>query len=146
MYQLEDRLTVEPRSSGLPTTYSLLLCIMKYLSSLYGLRRTEFYTRHVSIARIYHSTQQRSSTPRKNCQGERSATSGPPSQSLSPLSVPFWTCRSTWRRAGINTLRCLVGCTSGDFSAMWLLQSYYPELGMSSTMVVSSKFLPPCNP
>ncbi|KGO72656.1 protein of unknown function DUF4396 [Penicillium italicum] len=66
----------------------------------------------------------------------------PPPQPLSTLSLPFWTCRSTWRRAGINTLRCLVGCTAGDFSALWILQTYYPEMGMSSIMALSSGLLP----
>ncbi|KZN84074.1 hypothetical protein EN45_111920 [Penicillium chrysogenum] len=61
----------------------------------------------------------------------------PPSQPLWALSFPFWTCRSTWKRAGINTLRCLVGCTAGDFSALWILQTYYPEMGMGSIMALS---------
>ncbi|CDM28579.1 Domain of unknown function DUF4396 [Penicillium roqueforti FM164] len=61
----------------------------------------------------------------------------PPLQPLPTLSLPFWTCRSTWKRAGINTLRCLVGCTTGDFSSLWILQTYYPEMGMSSAMALS---------
>ncbi|KUM65627.1 hypothetical protein ACN42_g1490 [Penicillium freii] len=64
-------------------------------------------------------------------------TKKPPTQPLPTLSLPFWTCRSTWKRAGINTLRCLVGCTAGDFSALWILQTYYPEMGMSSIMALS---------
>ncbi|RDW76871.1 DUF4396 domain-containing protein [Aspergillus mulundensis] len=56
---------------------------------------------------------------------------------LSPATHRFWTCRSTWRRAGINTLRCLLGCTVGDFSALWTLQTYFPELGMGAIMGVS---------
>ncbi|KAJ5418849.1 uncharacterized protein N7487_002399 [Penicillium crustosum] len=64
-------------------------------------------------------------------------TKKPPTQTLPALSLPFWACRSTWKRAGINTLRCLVGCTAGDFSALWILQTYYPEMGMSSIMALS---------
>ena len=67
-------------------------------------------------------------------------TKKPPTQTLPALSLPFWACRSTWKRAGINTLRCLVGCTAGDFSALWILQTYYPEMGMSSIMALSSGF------
>ncbi|ATY61993.1 hypothetical protein A9K55_008843 [Cordyceps militaris] len=48
--------------------------------------------------------------------------------------VGFWASRTTWRRASVNTLRCLVGCTTGDFSAMWLLQTHCPELGMPTIM------------
>lgn len=56
----------------------------------------------------------------------------------SPWQPQFWAHRSTWKRAGINTLRCLVGCTAGDFSTMWLLQTFYPELGMGPIMAASS--------
>lgn len=41
-------------------------------------------------------------------------------------------------RAGVNTFRCLIGCTLGDFSAMWLLQAYTPELGIATIMSISS--------
>ncbi|KAI1411738.1 hypothetical protein F5Y13DRAFT_54216 [Hypoxylon sp. FL1857] len=59
------------------------------------------------------------------------------SPSPSPSSLQFWTSMSTWRRAGVNTFRCLVGCTSGDFSAMWFLQMFYPELGVGPIMAVA---------
>ncbi|KAJ6091300.1 hypothetical protein N7467_003269 [Penicillium canescens] len=72
----------------------------------------------------------------KTCKSQSPITN-PSSTPLSTLRLPFWTCKSTWRRAGINTLRCLVGCTAGDFSALWILQTYYPELGMSSIMAMS---------
>ncbi|KAM3545493.1 hypothetical protein ARSEF1564_001655 [Beauveria bassiana] len=52
-------------------------------------------------------------------------------------SIGFWSSRATWHRASLNTLRCLVGCTTGDFSAMWLLQTHYPELGMPAIMGIS---------
>jgi hypothetical protein len=74
------------------------------------------------------------------CQNTKSS---PPASSLSTFSRAFWACRSTWRRAGINTLRCLIGCTVGDFSALWTLQSYYPELGMNTIMLASSASSPP---
>ncbi|KAJ5814294.1 uncharacterized protein N7503_001044 [Penicillium pulvis] len=60
-----------------------------------------------------------------------------PSSNIFILNRTFWSCRSTWKRARINTLRCLLGCTIGDFSAMWTLQSLYPELGMNTIMLVS---------
>ncbi|KAI0384489.1 hypothetical protein F5Y04DRAFT_248443 [Hypomontagnella monticulosa] len=52
-------------------------------------------------------------------------------------SLNFWSSIPTWRRAAVNTFRCLIGCTSGDFSAMWLLQLYYPELGIGSIMAIA---------
>lgn len=69
-----------------------------------------------------------------SCHGQKTAAT-------SLWQPQFWAHRSTWKRAGINTLRCLVGCTAGDFSAMWLLQTLYPELGMGTIMVASS--IPP---
>ncbi|KAL2219975.1 hypothetical protein M432DRAFT_631194 [Thermoascus aurantiacus ATCC 26904] len=59
------------------------------------------------------------------------------SSKTSPFSRSFWTCRHTWKRAAVNTARCLIGCTSGDFSSMWLLQTYRPELGMGMIMPMS---------
>ncbi|CAD0113552.1 unnamed protein product, partial [Aureobasidium uvarum] len=56
---------------------------------------------------------------------------------LSLFERVFWTCRGTWKRAGINTLRCLIGCTIGDFSALWALQTYAPDLGMGTIMALS---------
>lgn len=87
-------------------------------------------------ARACQSNQQSKS----NCQITNSSPSASP---LSTFSRAFWACRSTWKRAGINTLRCLIGCTVGDFSALWALQSYYPELGMNTIMLASSASLTP---
>lgn len=63
----------------------------------------------------------------------------PTKPQISLFERAFWTCRGTWKRAGINTFRCLVGCTVGDFSALWALQTYAPELGMGTIMGLSSK-------
>lgn len=71
-----------------------------------------------------------------------STTTGPP-QSQNHLTFKFWTTKSAWKRASINTLRCLVGCTLGDFSALWILQTYYPHLGMGLIMGASSTFSNP---
>jgi hypothetical protein len=65
-------------------------------------------------------------------------------QAYSLTDANFWTSRSAWRRAGVNTLRCLLGCTVGDFSTMWYLQRHCPDLGLGTIMGLSSKvhFLP----
>ncbi|KID93360.1 hypothetical protein MAJ_10676, partial [Metarhizium majus ARSEF 297] len=55
----------------------------------------------------------------------------------SPFALDFWASKPTWRRASVNTLRCLVGCTAGDFSAMWYLQASQPDLGMGAIMAIS---------
>lgn len=59
--------------------------------------------------------------------------------SPSVLSLAFWSSRHTWHRSAVNTARCLVGCTLGDFSALWYMQSAYPDLGMGVIMPVASK-------
>ncbi|KAL1858066.1 hypothetical protein VTK73DRAFT_7971 [Phialemonium thermophilum] len=55
----------------------------------------------------------------------------------SMATLEFWSSASTWRRAAVNTFRCLVGCTSGDFAAMWFLQAHYPGFGVASIMALS---------
>lgn len=63
----------------------------------------------------------------------------------SVLEHSFWACRHTWKRARINTLRCLVGCTVGDLSTFWALQTFLPEMGMGPMMALSSKISPSHN-
>ncbi|CAI4214468.1 unnamed protein product [Parascedosporium putredinis] len=61
-----------------------------------------------------------------------------PREIAAPMtSREFWSSTTAWKRASVNTLRCLVGCTMGDFTAMWFLQAFYPSLGMSAIMAVS---------
>src|SRR2546421_7572909 len=64
------------------------------------------------------------------------------SQSTFSSTLRFWSLRSAWRRAGVNTLRCLFGCTLGDFSTMWYLQAFYPDLRVGLVMALSSKNQP----
>ena len=61
---------------------------------------------------------------------------------ISSFSLPFWTSSPTWRRASVNTFRCLIGCTTGDFTSLWILQSFYPDLGMGVIMGASSMHPP----
>lgn len=78
-------------------------------------------------------------TSERDCRLYSSAVSTNPTSSSALPKRVFWTCRGTWKRAGINTFRCLVGCTLGDFSALWALQTYTPDLGTGSIMALSSK-------
>jgi len=52
-------------------------------------------------------------------------------------SKEFWSDGQSWRRASLNTFRCLIGCTLGDFSALFYLQHHYPTLGASIVMPVA---------
>ena len=71
------------------------------------------------------------------CGGNEKKTAPPP-----VFSSQFWGSRAVWSRAGVNTLRCLVGCTLGDFSSMWYLQAFHPDLGTGAIMAISSMGLP----
>ncbi len=50
---------------------------------------------------------------------------------ISALTKQFWTCTNTRTRATINTLRCLAGCSIGDYSCLIYLQSQYPTLPLT---------------
>jgi hypothetical protein len=78
----------------------------------------------------------------QNCSKSNPASKCQNDGSKRILSTAFWASPSTWRRASVNTFRCLIGCTLGDFSAMWLLQSYYQDLGVAPIMAISSGNLP----
>lgn len=78
----------------------------------------------------------------KSCQSAPKTLCSSKAATTPPLTAShFWTSAPTWKRAGINTLRCLVGCTVGDFSAMWYLQAFHASTGMETIMAISSKSL-----
>ena len=49
----------------------------------------------------------------------------------------FWQDTPTWKRASINTLHCLFGCSIGDFGTLYLCASYYPSLPMYVAMPIA---------
>ncbi|PGH33749.1 hypothetical protein GX50_03406 [[Emmonsia] crescens] len=93
-----------------------------------GLDRRTFY--RIAISGFFLAV-----NPLSNA--NRQCHNPPPTLPASPFTLNFWTSRPIWRRALLNTLRCLVGCTIGDFSAMWFLQAYYPDLGVGYIMGAS---------
>jgi hypothetical protein len=54
----------------------------------------------------------------------------------------FWKCRHNWRRATVNTTRCLIGCSLGDLSAMYYLMTCHPAMNAVTSMGLSSKSNP----
>ncbi|KAJ3164725.1 hypothetical protein HDU88_005161 [Geranomyces variabilis] len=76
-------------------------------------------------------------SPSTCCHSKSPATTHSPTPPPPPINREFLQDRDVWRRASSNTLRCLVGCTAGDFSAMFYLQSHYPALPPSVTMAIS---------
>jgi hypothetical protein len=53
--------------------------------------------------------------------------------------LAFWKCRHTWRRAMVNTTRCLIGCSLGDLSTMYYLMTYHPAMNAVTSMGLSSE-------
>lgn len=51
-----------------------------------------------------------------------------------------WGCRHTWRRASINTLWCLLGCSIGDFGTIFFFQVTgipWPTLAIMALAIVN---------
>lgn len=50
----------------------------------------------------------------------------------------FWVDGNVWRRASLNTLNCLIGCSLGDFGMIILLQTYFPATSMLWQMILGT--------
>ena len=51
-----------------------------------------------------------------------------------------WRCRHTWRRASVNTLWCLLGCSIGDFGTIAFFQFSditWPTLAIMSLAIIN---------
>ncbi|XDZ66474.1 DUF4396 domain-containing protein [Alphaproteobacteria bacterium LSUCC0684] len=51
-----------------------------------------------------------------------------------------WTCRHTWRRASINTMWCLIGCSIGDMGTILFFQVSgidWPTLAIMSLAIMN---------
>lgn len=45
-----------------------------------------------------------------------------------------WTDAGQWRQAAINSTRCLIGCSAGDFGMMFALSTFAPTLSTAVTV------------
>lgn len=67
-----------------------------------------------------------------------SGTKGSQAADLHVSTAAFWlSAPDVWRRACLNTTRCLIGCSVGDLSTLWLLQTYAPELHIAAAVSAS---------
>ncbi|KAL4777238.1 hypothetical protein BDW60DRAFT_172429 [Aspergillus nidulans var. acristatus] len=123
-------------TTNLPCRLRLRMQFHRHISRLGGDSRA-FLSVSAADRSRHIGEQRRNSSSKSACKAQSQANSNQKSDTSSLLTRRFWTCRSTWRRAGINTLRCLIGCTVGDFAALWTLQTYCPELGMGTIMAAS---------
>lgn len=56
---------------------------------------------------------------------------------MMPAASGFWSEGRLWRRASLNTLSCLIGCSIGDFAMIIYLQAYHPGTSMAIQMVLA---------
>lgn len=49
----------------------------------------------------------------------------------------FWADKQKWKRAGFNTLNCLIGCSIGDFGAMAYLQINHMNMSVWQMMGIA---------
>ena len=48
-----------------------------------------------------------------------------------------WKCKSTWKKAAINTLWCLLGCSIGDFGTIFYFQNIEHTLPVWGVMTLA---------
>ena len=56
------------------------------------------------------------------------------------MKTLFWKCKHTWKRASVNTLWCLVGCSIGDFSTIYFFQITeipFPVTGIMTLAIIN---------
>ena len=60
--------------------------------------------------------------------------------SISTSESISWTCKSTWKKASVNTLWCLLGCSIGDFGTIFFFQVTqipFPLLWIMSLAIIN---------
>ena len=48
-----------------------------------------------------------------------------------------WNCKHTWKKARINTLWCLLGCSIGDFGTIYYFQNIDHTWSITSIMILA---------
>ena len=48
-----------------------------------------------------------------------------------------WTCKYTWKKASVNTLWCLLGCSIGDFGTIYFFQVYPMDISTLNIMILA---------
>ena len=55
-----------------------------------------------------------------------------------PTELPIsWTCKSTWKKASVNTLWCLLGCSIGDFGTIFFFQISQIDFPLIGIMILA---------
>ena len=48
-----------------------------------------------------------------------------------------WICKHTWKKASVNTLWCLLGCSIGDFGTIYFFQVYPMDISTLNIMILA---------
>lgn len=48
-----------------------------------------------------------------------------------------WHCKHTWKKASVNTLWCLLGCSIGDFGTIYYFQVYPSDISTFNIMFLA---------
>lgn len=48
-----------------------------------------------------------------------------------------WHCKHTWKKASVNTLWCLLGCSIGDFGTIYYFQVYSSDISTFNIMFLA---------
>jgi len=48
-----------------------------------------------------------------------------------------WSCKHTWKKASVNTLWCLLGCSIGDFGTIYFFQVYPMDISTLNIMILA---------
>ena len=48
-----------------------------------------------------------------------------------------WNCKHTWKKASVNTLWCLLGCSIGDFGTIYFFQVYPMDISTLNIMILA---------
>ena len=48
-----------------------------------------------------------------------------------------WHCKHTWKKASVNTLWCLLGCSIGDFGTIYYFQFYPSDISTFNIMFLA---------
>ena len=53
------------------------------------------------------------------------------------FSIIQWNCKSSWKKASVNTLWCLLGCSIGDFGTIYYFQINQIEWPVYAIMILA---------
>ncbi|KAF9286119.1 hypothetical protein BGZ68_003197 [Mortierella alpina] len=73
----------------------------------------------------------------KSCHSHTAHSQKTTASALPITSGLFWSDPTTWKTASTNTFRCLIGCTAGDMSMLFYLQSFHPTLSPGIAMALA---------